>query len=156
MFAMRRVVLAGAVAVGTVVGSVVGSVAVAVGPEADVAHHGHASLLDGRLAVLVLSRNLGPSTLEDATVRVRFSEPVVGRLPVGCVWGGEQVALCSTGALPSGGARRDLVLELRTVGTPSEITVRVDTAWNGGATDRDPTNNDHRVLVLATGDPYVF
>ncbi|WP_175412278.1 hypothetical protein [Streptomyces sp. TRM64462] len=162
MFALRKAALAVSLAAATVVGpgvggGVAGAAPAPVAPEADVAYHGFASLSEGRLDVLVLSRNSGPSSLEEATVRLAFSVPVVpGKLPPDCVWGGDRVVLCSTGALPSDGTRREKALELRTVGTPHEVTLHVDTAWNGGATDKNPQNNDHRVLVPATGDPYVF
>lgn len=36
------------------------------------------------------------------------------------------------------------------------MVVRVDTWWNGGATDRNRTNNEHVVLALDTGDAYAF
>ncbi|MFG3495585.1 hypothetical protein [Streptomyces sp. NPDC047928] len=158
MVAMRKAALAVSVAAMTVVG--VGGGAGAIGAEADVAHHGYASLSGGRLDVLVLSRNHGPSHLDDATVRLAFSVPLVAsgqrKLPAGCLWGGERVVLCSTGRLPGDGSRRELVLDLRTAGTPHEVTVQISTAWNGGATDRNEDNNTHRVLVPDTGDPYVF
>ncbi|QGV82640.1 hypothetical protein EIZ62_13790 [Streptomyces ficellus] len=145
------------VAWATVVGAV-GAAAGSVAPEADVSHHGHIALLDGRLDVLLLSENRGPSALEDATVRLVFSEPLAPgyRLAPGCVWGGDREVLCSTGPLRVDGTRHETVLGLRTAGAPQELTARVSTAWNGGATDRNPADNDHRVLVLATGDPYVF
>ncbi|RST18258.1 hypothetical protein E2C00_29770 [Streptomyces sp. WAC05374] len=129
-----------------------------VGPEADVAHHGHLSYWDGRLDVVLLSENRGPSALDDTTVRLAFSVPLAAGhdLPDGCVWGGEREVLCSTGPLRVDGTRHETALALRTAGAPQELTARVATAWNGGATDRNPADNDHRVLVLATGDPYVF
>jgi hypothetical protein len=39
---------------------------------------------------------------------------------------------------------------------PSEVTLEVDTAWSGGAVDRDRTNDRLKVLVLDTGDAYAF
>ncbi|MDN3295603.1 hypothetical protein QWM81_16395 [Streptomyces ficellus] len=156
MFAMRGALPAVSVAVATVMGASGG--AGAVGPEADVSHHGRFFYGDGQLDVVLLSENHGPSPLEDATVRLAFSSPLaaVHDLSAGCVWGGDREVLCSTGPLGVDGARRETILALRTAGAPQEVTVRVTTAWNGGATDRNPANNDHRVLVLATGDPYVF
>ncbi|MFV0128421.1 hypothetical protein ACLGI4_11990 [Streptomyces sp. HMX112] len=127
-------------------------------PESDLAHHGHISLDADRLGVLLLSENHGPSDVGDATVRLAFSVPLVsgGNLPGGCLWSGDREVLCSTGGLRADGMRRETVLEVRTAGLPHELTVRVATAWSGGATDRNPDNNDHWVLVPATGDPYVF
>jgi hypothetical protein len=157
MMTMRRAAVAVSVAVATVVGT--GGWTGAVAPEADVAHHGYATLSGDRLDVLVLTHNHGPSAVEDTTLRVEVSAPLVTagrRLPAGCVWGGERAVLCSTGVLPAEGERRETLLDLRTAGLTHEVTVRVTTAWNGGATDRMPENNDHRVLVPATGDPYVF
>ncbi|WP_236242772.1 hypothetical protein [Streptomyces sp. CC228A] len=158
MSAMRRAALAAAAAMAAAVG--VPHSALAAAPEADVAHHGYAALSSGgRLDVLVLSRNLGPSDLEDATLRVTVSVPLaeVGRtLPAGCLRGGDRVVLCSTGALPADGTAQEVALRLQVEGTPFEVTVRVDTVWCGGATDRYPDDNDQRVLVPATGDPYAF
>lgn len=37
-----------------------------------------------------------------------------------------------------------------------EVVVRIDTVWNGGATDRNAKNSEHEVLAPATGDEYVF
>lgn len=163
---MRRALLVMSVAVATVAGVSVGVGGAAetagdgmAGPEADVAHHGHVTLWDGRLDVVLLSENRGPSGLDDTTVRLAFSVPLAAghALPAGCVWGGEREVLCSTGPLRVDGTRHETALTLRTAGVaPQELTARVATAWNGGAVDRNPADNDHRVLVLATGDPYVF
>ncbi|MEU7282801.1 hypothetical protein AB0A69_29095 [Streptomyces sp. NPDC045431] len=130
----------------------------AIAPEADVAHHGHVSLDGDRLEVLMASQNHGPSGVPTTTVRLAFSVPLAGGppLPPNCLWGGDREVLCSTGPLRADGPARDTVLDLRTAGAPHEVTVRVATEWNGGATDRNPGNNDHQVLVPATGDWYVF
>ncbi|WP_251060516.1 hypothetical protein [Streptomyces sp. ISL-100] len=160
MVAMRmrmrtcRVVVAGAAAAVMAVG--VGGFRIA--PEADVAYRGHAMLDAGRLGVWLETGNRGPSGLRDATVRVRFSVPLAGtrELPPHCLWGGEREALCRTGALRVGGNGRDFAFHLRTSGDPSEVVVRISTAWNGGATDRNPRNNEHEVLVPASGDGYFF
>ncbi|WP_267244958.1 hypothetical protein [Streptomyces sp. PR69] len=129
-----------------------------IAPEADVAHHGSVTLLDGRLDVSLHSRSHGPASLDGATVRLRFSEPLAGaqKLPGQCLWGGDRVVLCGTGELRAGGAAQQVRLDLRTVGAPDEVIVKIDTMWNGGATDRNPSNNEHQVLAPATGDPYVF
>lgn len=63
--------------------------------------------------------------------------------------------------MPDGRAARrggvgELALDLRTAGFPDELTVEITTAWRDGVTDRNPANDRHRVLVLSTGDPYVF
>ncbi|GGT31005.1 hypothetical protein [Streptomyces purpureus] len=130
----------------------------AVVPEADVAHHGHATLWDGRIGVWLTSRNHGPAALADLTVRLEFSQPLAPdqQPPSGCLRDGDRVLLCGTGALTADGSPRELALDLRAVGAPHEVTVRIDTVWNGGATDRDPANHRHEVLVPATGDPYIF
>ncbi|MGW0554839.1 hypothetical protein ACWDZ6_11655 [Streptomyces sp. NPDC002926] len=129
-----------------------------IAPESDVAHHGQVSLTDGRLAVWLLSESYGPSSLTDSTVRLTFSVPLAGgqALPPGCLWSGDRVVLCATGELRAGGVGRQAALDLRTVGTPDEVVVTIGTQWNGGVTDRNTQNNEHRVLVPATGDPYVF
>ncbi|MCX4583617.1 hypothetical protein [Streptomyces sp. NBC_01481] len=160
MFVMRKELSAVAAAVAMVVGAgtSAGADGLAIAPEADVAHHGHVSLTSGRLGVSLVSENHGPASLADATVRVSFSVPMAGAqvLPARCLWGGDRVVLCATGALRAGGTGRRITLDLRTVGTPAEVVVGVGTQWNGGATDRNPDNNEHRVLTPATGDLYAF
>lgn len=130
----------------------------AVGAEADLAHHGHVSLWDGRVGVWLVTENHGPSDVADATVRLAFSVPMAGGqvLPPGCLWSSDRVVSCRTGALPDGGGAGELALDLRAAGLPQELTVDVSTAWRAGGLDRNPVNDRHRVLVLATGDPYVF
>jgi hypothetical protein len=161
MFAMCRGLLVMSVAVAAVLGAG-GGAAGRVAPEADVSHHGHVTYADGRLDIVLLSENRGPSAVEDTTVRLAFSVALAAGhvLPGGCVRGGEREVLCSTGPLRVDGTRRETVLGLPVAGAVpapvQELTLRVSTAWNGGATDRNPADNDHRVLVLATGDPYVF
>ncbi|WOX22850.1 hypothetical protein [Streptomyces solicathayae] len=156
MSVLRKTLPAVVLAATTVLGA--GGGARAIAPEADVAHHGHVTLWKGRIGVLLESGNHGPSPLPGATVRLTFSAPPAPgqELPAACLWGGDRVVLCGTGPLRASGAVRELALELRTAGEPEELTVEVDTAWNGGASDRNPKNNEHEVLVLATGDPYVF
>ncbi|MDF6043084.1 hypothetical protein LRD69_13170 [Streptomyces sp. JH14] len=130
-----------------------------VAPEADVSHHGHVSLWGRGLGVWLLSENHGPSSLAAATVRLRFSANLVGRqeMPDACLQADARTVLCRTGPLPAdGSAGRQLALELQLAGRPNEVVVRIDTVWNGGATDRNPQNNEHEVLAPATGDEYVF
>ncbi|SED13789.1 hypothetical protein SAMN05428939_4315 [Streptomyces sp. TLI_105] len=141
----------------------VGSSAGAVGPvtggaEADLSHHGHVSLWDGRVGVWLVSENHGPSDVSQATVRLAFSEPMAGgqELPPACLWSSDRVVSCRTGALRAAGGVGELALDLRTAALPDEMTVEVTTAWRDGVADRNPRNDRHRVLVLATGDPYVF
>ncbi|MFE6223573.1 hypothetical protein [Streptomyces sp. NPDC057854] len=167
--------VAGGAAAGGVVGDVAGDVAdgvvggvvdgaggeavgEVVGAEADLAHHGHVSLWEGRVGVWLVTENHGPSDVVDATVRLAFSAPMAGgqELPPGCLWSGSRVVSCRTGALPDGGAAGELALDLRAAGRPQELTVEVSTAWRAGGVDRNSLNDRHRVLVLATGDPYVF
>ncbi|MDX3851095.1 hypothetical protein [Streptomyces sp. AK02-01A] len=130
----------------------------AIAPEADLAHHGRASLWDGKLTVRIASENHGPSGLPDATVRLDFSALLEAgqSLPSECLWGGDRTVLCRTGHLRAAGRGRELALDLRTAGSPAEVVVSVATAWNGGASDRNPENHQHRVLTPDTGDSYVF
>lgn len=130
-----------------------------VAPEADVSHHGHVSLWGTGLGVWLVSRNSGPSDLASATVRLRVSVPLSGRqvLPAQCLQADSQTVLCRTGPLSADGSQeRQLALELQLRGRPVEVVVRIDTVWNGGATDRNAKNSDHEVLAPATGDEYVF
>ncbi|WNI24183.1 hypothetical protein [Streptomyces sp. ITFR-16] len=128
-------------------------------PEADVSHHGHVSLWDSGLGIWLRSENSGPSDLPGATVRLRVSVPLDGRqeLPAACLQSDRETVLCRTGPLPADGSQRpELALELQLRGRPAEVTVRIDTVWNGGATDRNTANSEHEVLAPATGDEYVF
>ncbi|MFD7443794.1 hypothetical protein [Streptomyces sp. NPDC059909] len=128
--------------------------------EADVAHHGHASLWGGRIVVWLESDNHGPAQLADATVRLSFSAPVTvtggGQLPPACLWGGDRVILCRTGELRAGGTGGGIALDLLIPGNPPEIIVGITTVWSDGAVDRNHANDEHTVLVPATGDGYVF
>ncbi|MFI8371679.1 hypothetical protein [Streptomyces sp. NPDC085466] len=116
------------------------------------------SLWDGRIQVWLVTENHGPSGVADATVRLGFSVPMASGqvLPPGCLWSSDRVVSCRTGALSVGGGAGELALDLRAAGLPQELTVDVSTAWRAGGADRNPVNDRHRVLVLATGDPYVF
>ncbi|WP_342282478.1 hypothetical protein [Streptomyces sp. CLV115] len=132
---------------------------VGIAPEADVSHHGHVLLWGAGLKVRVRTENHGPSSLTGVTVRVRTSVALAGRqvLPQRCLRADRRTVLCRTGSLRADGVQeRRIALELRLDGRPDEVVVRVDTLWNGGATDRNPKNDDHKVLAPATGDEYVF
>lgn len=126
--------------------------------EADVAHHGHISLSGGRLALRLSTGNHGPSDLAGATARLGFSVPLAAgqKLPEACLWGGDQVVYCRAGALRADGRGSEVLLDLRTVGDPAEVSVDITTVWNGGADDGNPDNDRHHVLVPATGDLYVY
>nr|WP_203557885.1 hypothetical protein [Streptomyces sp. S4.7] len=126
--------------------------------EADVAHHGHVSLWGGWLAVRLSTGNHGPSDLAGATARLAFSEPPAAgqRLPAGCLWGGDRVVYCQSGALRADGQDSEFRLDLRTVGDPAEVSMDITTVWNGGAEDLNPDNDKHHVLVPATGDLYIY
>ncbi|MFC9795756.1 hypothetical protein [Streptomyces sp. NPDC057695] len=160
MRGLRKGVLGVALAAAVVVGAGTGAGAVepVAGPEADLAHHGHVSLWDGRVGVWLVSENFGPTDLAQATVRLAFSVPMAGgrELPDACLWSSDRVVSCRTGELPAAGGVGELMLDLRTAGSPDELTVDITTAWRDGVADRNPRNDRHRVLVLATGDPYVF
>ncbi|MER5885676.1 hypothetical protein ABT160_17740 [Streptomyces sp. NPDC001941] len=155
MVAMRKALLV-SVAAATVMGA--GGAARAAGPEADVAHHGHVTLWDGRIGVWLASGNHGPSTVPNTTVRLAFSVPLAAAqaLPRGCAWSGAGAVVCRTGPLRADGAAHEIALDLKAAGLPQEVTVRISTQWNGGAVDGNPDNNEHQVLVPATGDAYVF
>ncbi|MFF2406775.1 hypothetical protein [Streptomyces sp. NPDC058092] len=151
--------MGGAAAAVSGAGTAAGAGAGGIAPEADVSHHGHVSLWGSGLGVWVQSVNRGPSNLAGVTVRVRVSVSLSGRqeLPESCLQADRLTVLCRTGALRTDEAEgRQLALELQLAGRPDEVVVRVDTLWNGGATDRNPRNNDHEVLAPATGDEYVF
>ncbi|MER7949236.1 hypothetical protein ABTY59_17785 [Streptomyces sp. NPDC096079] len=154
---MLGVALAAVVVVAGAAGGA-GAVVPVAGSEADLSHHGHVSLWDGRVGVWLVSENHGPSDVSQATVRLAFSEPMAGgqELPPACLWSSDRVVSCRTGELRAVGGFGELALDLRTAARPDEMTVEVSTAWRSGVADRNPWNDRHRVLVLATGDPYVF
>lgn len=145
-------------AVGVIGSSGVG-VAVGAGqPEADLAYHGDALMSAGRVDLRFVPRNHGPAGVSDATVRLRWSAALADRqeLPVGCARSGERVVLCRTGALAAGEVGRPVELRVRLREAPTEVLVEFDTAWGGGAVDRNGENDQQRVLVLDTGDTYYF
>ncbi|MDJ0385665.1 hypothetical protein [Streptomyces sp. G-G2] len=127
-------------------------------PEADLAYHGRVSLSGGRLAVWVVPQNLGPTPLANTTLRLRLSADLADRqeLAEGCARAGQREVMCETGALPARGQGRHIGLRLLLKEPEPEVVLRVDTWWNGGATDRDHTNDQHAVLALDTGDTYSF
>lgn len=152
-----RVPVVGAAAVGVVLAVALPGGAVGA-PEADLAYHGVVSMVGGRVDLRLTPRNYGPSAVPDATVRLRWSVAPVNRqsLPAGCVRSGARVMLCRVGALAAKAVARPIRLRVRLPGTPSEVRVEIDTAWNGGTVDRHRHNDRERVLVLATGDEYSF
>ncbi|MFE9256580.1 hypothetical protein [Streptomyces sp. NPDC006879] len=130
----------------------------AAGGDADVSYHGQVALTEDRLGVWLVPQNSGPSAVPNTTVRLRFTTDLADRqrLEPGCARVGPRVLVCETGPLPAHGSGRHIGLALRLKAKPSETVVRIDTWWNGGATDRDLRNNEHAVLALNTGDPYAF
>ncbi|WP_390897563.1 hypothetical protein [Streptomyces justiciae] len=131
---------------------------VAFAPEADLAYHGAASMAAGQVDVRFVPRNHGPSAVPDATVRLRWSEPLANRqtLPDGCARSGARVVLCRVGALDADGLGERIELRVRLRGEPSEVLLEMDTVWSGGVVDRNRANDRQRVLVLDTGDSYYF
>ncbi|MFF9983894.1 hypothetical protein [Streptomyces erythrochromogenes] len=128
------------------------------GPEADVSYHGRVALSGSQLRVWLVPENDGPAALPNATLRVRLSADLADRqqLAEGCARAGLREVVCETGPLPLHGRGRHVGLALELREPAAEVVVRVDTWWNGGATDRNRANNDHVVLALDTGDAYAF
>ncbi|CAM5537348.1 hypothetical protein SAVIM338S_04234 [Streptomyces avidinii] len=128
------------------------------GPEADVAYHGRVALHGAQLRILLVPENEGPAALANATLRLRLSADLADRqeLTGGCARAGLREVMCETGELPPHGRGRHIGLALRLKEPAAEAVVRVDTWWNGGATDRNHANNEHVVLALDTGDTYAF
>jgi len=155
---MRRSVAWTVCGVGALVAGGVAPAA-ALTPEADLAYHGDASMADGRVDVRVTPRNHGPNAVQDATVRLRWSVPLADRqrLPDGCARSEVRAVICRTGALPADGLGEEIRLAVRLRGAPpAEVMLEFDTVWGGGAVDRNSANDRQRVLVLDTGDSYVF
>jgi hypothetical protein len=132
--------------------------AAAVGPEADLSYHGSVVMAAGRVDLRFTPRNHGPSAAPDVTVRVRWSEPLADRqaLPSGCARSAPRAVLCRVGELAADGLGDQVGLRVRMRGAPSEAVLEIDTAWSGGAVDRNRQNDRQRVLVLDTGDTYYF
>ncbi|WP_326721451.1 MULTISPECIES: hypothetical protein [unclassified Streptomyces] len=156
-----RVLCATSAGVGLVVAGAVwpaAADAAALAPEADLSYHGDVSMAEGRVDVRLTPRNHGPSAVADATVRLRWSVALADRqsLPDGCARAEARAVVCRTGALAADGVGEEIRLGVRLRGVPAEVTVEFDTVWGGGAVDRNSGNDRQRVLVLDTGDSYVF
>ncbi|MGW6689598.1 hypothetical protein [Streptomyces sp. NPDC054961] len=158
--AVRSVVMAGLLVLLGGAGGVGGAVGAPVrsGPEADVAYHGRVALDGARLRILLVPENEGPAALANATLRLRLSQDLADRqqLAAGCARAGLREVVCETGELPPHGRGRHIGLTLWLKEPATEAEVRVDTWWDGGATDRNLANNEHVVLALDTGDTYAF
>ncbi|MFF2024487.1 hypothetical protein ACFVW2_22115 [Streptomyces sp. NPDC058171] len=161
--------LVGAVALGTVAagplptGPLPTGAAPGDGPEAsvseaDLAQHGSVSMAQGRVSLRFTPQNFGPSDISDATTRLDWSVPLADEqvLPARCVRAGRAALVCRTGGLTAGGLGDPVELAVRLAGAPTEVSLRIDTLWNGGARDDNPDNHRHEVLVLETGDVYHF
>lgn len=138
---------------------VCGPTAVAAGrPEADLAYHGVATMSGGLVDVRVTPRNHGPSAVPETSVRLSWSKPLADgqTLPSGCARSGARVVLCRVPALAADDVGEQIGLRVRLRGVPSEVRMDLDTAWGGGAVDRNRDNDRQRVLVLDTGDAYHF
>ncbi|WP_373682274.1 MULTISPECIES: hypothetical protein [Streptomyces] len=103
-------------------------------------------------------QNHGPSPVADATVRLSWSVQLadVQQLPEGCARVEARAVVCRTGALDADGLGEEIRLTVRLRGEPSEVAMSFDTVWGGGAVDGNRVNDRQRVLVLDTGDSYVF
>ncbi|WAZ23305.1 hypothetical protein STRCI_004641 [Streptomyces cinnabarinus] len=152
-----RVLGAGVVAAVLVAGGA-SAAGAAQGQEADLAYHGAAALVSGEVDLRFTPRNHGPSEVPDATVRLRWSEPLADRqdLPDGCARTGTKAVLCRVGALAADEVGERIALRVRLREAPTEVQLEIDTVWSGGAVDRNPLNDRQRVLILDTGDAYYF
>ncbi|MFB6619744.1 hypothetical protein ACIGFK_36115 [Streptomyces sp. NPDC085524] len=128
------------------------------GPEADVSYHGRVVLSGEQLRIWLVPENDGPAAVPNATLRVRLSADLADRqqLPSGCARAGLREVVCETGPMAVHGSGRHIGMALGLRERASEVVVRVDTWWNGGATDRDSAGGEHVVLALDTGDAYAF
>ncbi|MFD7555879.1 MULTISPECIES: hypothetical protein [unclassified Streptomyces] len=158
---MRRIAVSGVVAAGLSGLLALGAAAPAgawAGPEADVAYHGRVALAGAHLRIWLVPENEGSSAVPNATLRVRLSADLADRqeLPLGCARAGLREVVCETGPMAVHGRGRHVGMALGLRERASEVVVRVDTWWNGGATDRDSADDEHVVLALDTGDAYAF
>lgn len=127
-------------------------------PRADLAFHGQAVIDGERMDIRLTPRDHGPAAVPEASVRVRWSVGPAGAVSLspGCARTGERTVVCGTGALVAGQAGEEIRLGVRLRVPAPEVTLEVETAWNGGVTDPDRSNDRLRVLVLPTGDAYSF
>ncbi|WP_265568413.1 hypothetical protein [Streptomyces hygroscopicus] len=150
----------GAAAVGAAMAgaAVVGAAVPAVAAAAGLAYHGYVAMAGGQVDVRLAPQNQGPSDVTDATVRLHWSQPLaaVQRLPEGCARYDVSTVLCDTGPLAAGGVGREIRLRVGLEGTSTEVTLEIDTLWEGGSVDRTPGNDRQQVLALDTGDQYSF
>ncbi|MET9829049.1 hypothetical protein ABZ078_07020 [Streptomyces sp. NPDC006385] len=139
-------------------GAVGGPGAMGGGPGVDLAYHGSADMSAGRVDVRFAPHNPGPSAVPDATVRLRWSEPLADRqvLLRGCARAGEREVTCRVGAVDADGVGERIELRVRLRGTPTEVSLDFDTVGSDGAVDGDRGQERQRVLVLDTGDTYYF
>lgn len=128
------------------------------GPEADLAFHGTVVMTGDQVEVRLTPHDNGPAAIADATVRLRWSVELADgqRLPARCAREDERTVVCGTGSLVTDAAGEQLRVPVRLRKPTPEVTLELDTAWSGGAVDRDRTNDRLTVLVLATGDEYAF
>ncbi|WP_323182984.1 hypothetical protein [Streptomyces sp. NBC_00078] len=72
-------------------------------------------------------------------------------LPAGCARSAAMAVPCRAGAPAADDVGGRIGL-----GGRSEVLLEIDTAWSGGAVDRNRQSDQERVLVLDTGDAYCF
>ncbi|GHI05831.1 hypothetical protein Scel_41520 [Streptomyces cellostaticus] len=127
-------------------------------PEADLVFHGSAVMDGDRVEVRLTPGDNGPSAVPDASVLLRWSVPLAEaqRLPAGCARTDERTVVCGTGPLAVDEAGEQIKVAVRLKEKPAEVTLEVDTAWNGGVADKNRANDQLKVLVLGTGDAYAF
>jgi hypothetical protein len=149
--------MSGALGVAVVVGAAVP--AAAVGAEAGLTYHGYVAMGLGEVNVRLTPTNHGPSSIEDATVRLHWSKPLTDQqqLAEGCARYDASTVLCRTGAIAANGEGKEIHLRVRLADTTTdEVRLDIDSLWRGGAVDRDPSNDRQQVLALGTGDRYAF
>ncbi|ANP56272.1 hypothetical protein AVL59_03290 [Streptomyces griseochromogenes] len=135
-----------------------GAAGAAPAPEADLVFHGSAVMNGDQVEVALTPGDNGPSAVPDASVLLRWSVPLADaqRLPGGCARTDERTVVCGTGALGVDQVGEKIKVTVRLKEKPSQLTLEVDTAWNGGVVDKNRANDQLKVLVLGTGDAYVF
>ncbi|MFJ5535096.1 hypothetical protein [Streptomyces sp. NPDC093261] len=146
--------IAGALGAAVVVGGTLP--AVALGGEADLTYHGYVTMGRGEVNVRLTPWNRGPSGVQDATVRLRWSKPLAEEqlLPGGCARYDTSTVLCRTGVVAPMGEGREIHLRVHLADTSTdEVRLEIDSPWSG-AVDRTP--GSQQVLALGTGDRYAF
>ncbi|MFG1668208.1 hypothetical protein [Streptomyces sp. Y7] len=126
--------------------------------EADLAYHGSADMVGGRIDVRFTPHNHGPGAVPDSAVRIRWSQPLAEgqSLPAGCAPDGDRAVRCRVGPLAAHDSGERIGLRVRLRDAPAEVLLEFAPVGGGGVVDETRARERQPVLVLDTGDTYYF